>query len=77
MKVDFVTSYDIKIYYTGKFKDFTATFIINRVYFISMWLISLSPARWHSKNTYLSSLEMMLQLNSILFEDRITFTMNI
>ena len=29
VKVDVVTSDDIKIYYTGKFQDFTARFIIN------------------------------------------------
>ena len=29
VKVDIVTSDDIKIYYTGKFKDFTARYIIN------------------------------------------------
>ena len=28
VKVDIVTSDDIKIYYTGKFQDFTATYII-------------------------------------------------
>ena len=29
VKVDIVTSDDIKIYYTGKFQDFTARYIIN------------------------------------------------
>ena len=29
VKVDTVTSDDIKIYYTGKFQDFTARYIIN------------------------------------------------
>ena len=29
-KVDIVTSDDIKIYYTGKFQDFTARYIINK-----------------------------------------------
>ena len=29
VKVDIVTSDDIKSYYTGKFKDFTAGYIIN------------------------------------------------
>ena len=28
LKVDIVTSEDIKIYYTGKFQDFTARYII-------------------------------------------------
>ena len=32
VKVDIVTSDDIKIYYTGKFQDFTARYIINWVY---------------------------------------------
>ena len=29
VKVDIITSDDIKIYYTGKFQDFTARFIID------------------------------------------------
>ena len=29
VKVDIITSDDIKIYYTGKFQDFTARYIIN------------------------------------------------
>ena len=29
VKVDIVTSDDIKVYYTGKFQDFTARYIIN------------------------------------------------
>ena len=31
VKVDIVTSDDIKIYYTGKFHDFTARYIINSI----------------------------------------------
>ena len=31
VKVDIVTSDDIKIYYTGKFQDFTARYIINHI----------------------------------------------
>ena len=31
VKVDIVTSDDIKIYYTGKFQDFTARYIINMI----------------------------------------------
>ena len=31
-KVDIVTSDDIKIYYTGKFQDFTARHIINTIH---------------------------------------------
>ena len=30
VKIDIVTSDDIKIYYTGKFQDFTARYIINK-----------------------------------------------
>ena len=30
MKVDIVTSDDIKIYYTGKFQDFTARYVIKQ-----------------------------------------------
>ena len=32
VKVDIVTSDDIKIYYTGTFQDFTARYIIKRLY---------------------------------------------
>ena len=32
VKVDIVTSDDIKIYHTGKFQDFTARYIMNRGY---------------------------------------------
>ena len=35
VKVDIVTSDDIKIYYTGKFQDFTARYIM----YIFHWLI--------------------------------------
>ena len=31
VKVDIVTSDDIKIYYTGKFQDFTARYIKNKI----------------------------------------------
>ena len=39
------------------------------------WLLTLSPARWHDKHTYPSSLGMLgtTQLNSIFFADHITF----
>ena len=33
VKVDIVTSDDIKIYYTGRFQDFTARYIIKFRYF--------------------------------------------
>ena len=33
VKVDIVTSDDIKIYYTGKFQDFTARYIIKNLLF--------------------------------------------
>ena len=32
VKVDIVTSDDIKIYYTGKFQDFTARYITKNLY---------------------------------------------
>ena len=32
VKVDIVTSDDIKIYYTGKFQDFTARYIIKHIF---------------------------------------------
>ena len=38
VKVDIVTSDDIKIYYTGKFQDFTARYIINPIIRISLYL---------------------------------------
>ena len=41
VKVDIVTSDDIKIYYTGKFQDFTARYIINLV---SVYVSSLPVA---------------------------------
>ena len=34
VKVDIVTSDDIKIYYTWKFQDFTARYIINFLFFL-------------------------------------------
>ena len=34
VKVDIVTSDDIKLYYTGKFQDFTARYIIKIFYFM-------------------------------------------
>ena len=40
MKVDIVTSDDIKIYYTGKFQDFTARYIIS---IFKRQLTNLSP----------------------------------
>ena len=36
VKVDIVTSDDIKIYYTGKFQDFLARYIINCVYYLDI-----------------------------------------
>ena len=32
VKVDIITSDDIKIYYTGKFQDFTARYIIKKFF---------------------------------------------
>ena len=34
VKIDIVTSDDIKIYYKGKFQDFTARYIIKYVYLL-------------------------------------------
>ena len=39
VKVDIVTSDDIKIYYTGKFQDFIARYIIK--IFLSLFLITI------------------------------------
>ena len=42
VKVDIVTSADIKIYYTGKFQDFTARYII-KIYIcqgLSKWSLT-------------------------------------
>ena len=38
VKVDIVTSIDIRIYYTGKFQDFTARYIINFSTGLCEWL---------------------------------------
>ena len=37
VKVDIVTSDDIKIYYTGKLQDFTARYIIKTLYRITQF----------------------------------------
>ena len=42
VKVDIVTSDDIKIYYTGKFQDFKARYIINLYYCSSAAIIGLT-----------------------------------
>ena len=51
-KVDIVTSDDIKIYYTGKFQDFTTRYIIN----IPIYLVWASLVRngtiFQSDNRY-------------------------
>ena len=39
VKVDIVTSDDIKIYYTGKFQDFTARYIINKISAVTLSLL--------------------------------------
>ena len=36
VRVDIITSDDIKIYYTGKFQDFTAWYII-KIYIACVW----------------------------------------
>ena len=41
VKVDIVTSDDIKIYYTGKFQDFTARYIIKYNVYLKSKTISL------------------------------------
>ena len=44
VKVDIVTSDDIKIYFTGEFQDFTARFIINHLkYFYKFCFSKLNP----------------------------------
>ena len=42
VKVDIVTSDDIKIYYTGKFQDFTARYIINSFILHTKWNVQLN-----------------------------------
>ena len=39
VKVDIVTSDDIKIYFTGKFQDFTARYIIKDKFYIMIQLV--------------------------------------
>ena len=46
-KVDIVTSDDIKIYYTGKFQDFTVRYMINE------W--NEQPAWWQLVNVFKAS----------------------
>ena len=53
VKVDIVTSDDIKIYYTGKFQDFTARYIIKHIYvtliekeLLHLIRISIVSASW-------------------------------
>ena len=44
VKVDIVTSDDIKIYHTGKFQDFTASYVIkvlNMIIFVFYWVESI------------------------------------
>ena len=58
VKVDIVTSDDIKIYYTRKFQDFTARYIIKQLCHIILKFIrryiSYSPykSEWTSRHTY-------------------------
>ena len=50
VKVDIVTSDDIKAYYTAKFQDFTARYIIKTF----VWLVSDVVLTLHSKITMVS-----------------------
>ena len=50
IKVDIVTSDDIKIYYTGKFQDFTARYII-RMDPVPMTIINLRKEYWLSRGS--------------------------
>ena len=43
VKFDIVTSDDIKIYYTGKFQDFTATYIIKQI------IVFCLLQKWHQR----------------------------
>ena len=56
VKVDIVTSDDIKIYYPGKLKDFTARYIINlnNISFklLSMDLVTSSQRSQTTRKTY-------------------------
>ena len=44
---DIVTRDDIKIYYTGKFQDFTARYMIKSIY----WLVQIQNQTFTSKVT--------------------------
>ena len=44
VKVDIVTSDDIKIYYTWKFQDFTARYIIKKLYHTTQVLTTLGKS---------------------------------
>ena len=63
VKVDIVTSDDIKIYYTGKFQDFTARYIITKHKKFKHWFFSehkiknfLKVMRWPNVRTRLHSM---------------------
>ena len=45
VKVDIVTSDDIKIYYTGKFQDFTARYILIKALKTLVWHLSREPMK--------------------------------
>ena len=49
VKVDIVTSDDIKIYYTEKFQDFTARYIINIL--TGTLIMTHQFRKWHMYNT--------------------------
>ena len=49
VKVDIVTSDDIKIYYTGKFQDFTARYVIKPYYPFSQFFIPVSNIYYQGK----------------------------
>ena len=56
VKVDIVTSDDIKIYYTGKFQDFTARYIIisfNGWKLLQRWQSSANALNMHQYEKFL------------------------
>ena len=51
LRVDIVTSDDIKIYYTGKFQDFTARYIIKLLISLTSEVVLLSTSWGLEKKT--------------------------
>ena len=47
VKVDIVTSDNTKIYYSGKFQDFSARYIINILFLVHHLIFTFHEKDWH------------------------------